>query len=217
MTGPRSLPSRLVGHDKALGTLLASLLAEVSSAAGEPLPEAPARADADPPTGTQPADRLNTAEPQPLTGQHGQTAPKPVWAAHDFRALLFRIGEYRFAMPLVLMRSVASLPEQRTRLPSQPPWHLGLVHYRGRSMVVMDLGQWIGVRARCAAPRYLLVIGDGTRAVVCDQIEDAVLVCPRRVRWRRVSGDRAWLAGFLVQQMCVLLDADALDESIGHG
>ena len=215
MAGPRPLPSRLVEHENALGELLDSLLAEAPSAGGEPLPEA--RADADRPTGAQPEDRLNTAEPQPLTEQHGETAPKPVWAAHDFRALLFRIGEYRFAMPLVLMHSVASLPERRTRLPSQPPWHLGLIHYRERPVVLVDLGLLIGVRARCVAPRYVLVIGDGSRAVVCDQIEDAVLVCPRQVRWHRESADRTWLAGFLAQQMCVLLDAGALDESIGHG
>ncbi|HPE81654.1 MAG TPA: chemotaxis protein CheW [Gammaproteobacteria bacterium] len=200
-------PTRLAEHDAALGSLLESLLAEVP----EYLPAA-----------TEP-ESLNPAGIQPLTGQDtGEPeirAVVPDWAkvAAGFRVLQFRIGEYRFAMPMVLMRSVALLPDRVTALPVQPRWQGGVVRYRGGNLALADLGVLIGVAARCESARYMLVFGDGGQAVVCDDIEDAVLVNTSEVRWRRERQHRAWLLGLLVGQMCVLLDPDVVANGIRHG
>ena len=200
-------PTRLAEHDAALGSLLESLLAEVP----EYLPAA-----------TEP-ESLNPAGIQPLTGQDtGEPeirAVVPDWAkvAAGFRVLQFRIGEYRFAMPMVLMRSVALLPDRVTALPVQPRWQGGVVRYRGGNLALADLGVLIGVAARCESARYMLVFGDGGQAVVCDDIEDAVLVNTGEVRWRRERRHRAWLLGLLVGQMCVLLDPDVVANGIRHG
>lgn len=218
MDGAGTKPTRLVEHDAALSKLLKSLLAGVPGAGDEILEQASTPAGPGESASVQAADTRHTACAQPITESHDNAAPRPpLWATHDFRALLFRVGEYRFAMPLVMMQSVASLPAQRTRLPAPAAWHLGLIRYRQRSVALADLGLLIGVQARCAAARYVLVIGDGSGGVVCDQIDDAVLVRAGEVHWRRPSQDRAWLAGLLTQQMCVLLDVDALWVSIGHG
>lgn len=200
-------PTRLAEHDAALGSLLESLLAEVP----EYLPAA-----------TEP-ESLNPAGIQPLTGQDtGEPeirAVVPDWAkvAAGFRVLQFRIGEYRFAMPMVLMRSVALLPDRVTALPVQPRWQRGVVRYRGGNLALADLGVLIGVAARCESARYMLVFGDGGQAVMCDDIEDAVLVNTSEVRWRRERQHRAWLLGLLVGQMCVLLDPDVVANGIRHG
>ncbi len=203
-------PTRLIEHDGALDSLLAALLAEVPEAASD----APEVATAAQPA--RPAD-LNADPPGPLTERQTESVDRPSWAAQAFRVLLFGIGEFRFALPLIRMRSVALLPDGRVTLPGQPPWHLGVARLRGGPVVMADLGLLVGVEARCSSARYLLVIGDGNVALVCDHIDDAPLISPEQVRWQRGDRGIAWLAGLLSEAMCVLLDADALVAEIRHG
>lgn len=202
----RRRPTSLAEHGAALPGLLESLLAEV------PAVDAVDTAVAAPSPSTLKAD-----DDRPLIDDKAAVDRVPAWAATDFRALLFSIGPLRFAVPLVLMRSIAHLPGQRTQVPGQPVWHLGVVRYRGRSVVVADLGALIGIAAHCNTPRYLLVIGEGGEALVCDRVEDMALVTPDSVRWRRPDGTRAWLAGMLSEQMCALLDPDVLAGAMRHG
>jgi chemotaxis signal transduction protein len=141
----------------------------------------------------------------------------PDWAEGGFRALFFRIGEFRFGMPLVLMRSIFTPSGRLTRVPGQAAWHCGLARHRGETVVVADFGLLLGVTASCAEPRYLLLIGDGQGALACDQLEDALALDPTEVRWTRPGSGPAWLAGFLPQQMCGLLDAEVIGNKIRHG
>ena len=112
---------------------------------------------------------------------------------------------------------LALLPEGRVRLPGQPSWHLGVVRLRSGLVTMADLGLLVGIEARCTAARYLLVIGDGKVALVCDRIEDATLIASGQAHWRRGGTPAAWLAGMLSETLCALLDADALVASIRHG
>ena len=141
----------------------------------------------------------------------------PGWAGDGFRALLFRIGRYHLAVPLVLLCSVLSAPDRLTRVPGRPAWHLGLARYRGRLVTVADLGLLLGLQASCNTPRYLLMIGIGDVAIACDGIEDAVPVDPASVRWPRPGAEKTWWAGLMTAQMCVLVDADPVNDEIRHG
>lgn len=217
----RAKPTRLAEHDAALDSMLAPLLAEVPSdpdaRCEEPAQVKEVTADAEAEVKAENPYPLKGETVRPLCDPGDASDASPAWANTDFRALLFHVGGFRFAIPLVLMRGIAMLPERRTRIPGQPGWHLGVVPYREQSVVVADLGELIGVAARCEAPRYLLVIGDGCQALTCDRIEDAALVRHDAVRWRRSVRPGAWLAGLLVENMCVLLNVDALSEVIRHG
>ena len=115
------------------------------------------------------------------------------------------------------MRSVALLPDRRVQLPGQPRWHRGVARLRGTPVMMVDLGLLVGIDACCSTEGYLLVLGDGNVALVCDCIDDAPLVPAEQVRWHRCGGDRAWLAGLLSEAMCMLLDADAIVAEIRHG
>lgn len=205
---PRRTP--LVGHDAALSSLLSALLAEIPGPAGEAAEQAATRDQRRPPG-------LKAGRHKPLDDRAVDLPARPSWAASAFRVLLFGIGGYRFALPLIRMRSVALLPEDRVRLPGQPSWHLGVTRLRGGQVLMVDLGLLVGIEARCSAARYLLVVGDGNVALVCDRIDDAALVRPEQVRWRRRGGGGAWLAGLLSEAMCVLLDADAIAAKVRHG
>ncbi len=234
MKDERTRPTRLVEHDAALGNLLESLLAEVPEH-GRETPSAPPAADPDtklePSEPLEPAPHevadspppktsLNPASDAPLTNdESGETqhhGEMPAWAREPFRVLLFRIGELRFAIPLILMCSVTRIPDRLTQVPAQPAWHRGVARYREESVVVADLGLLLGLRTACPDPAYLLVIGDGREAIACDAVEEAVVVTADQVRWRRAAG-QPWLSGLLVDHMCGLLDAEVIGRRIRHG
>ena len=229
MKDERTQPMRLIEHDAALGNLLESLLADVPEyeRAAPPAPPAEVKSpEPSEPTPQKVADptpsktSLNPASDGPLTNDEpGETQNRnevPAWAQEPFRVLLFRIGELRFAVPLILMCSVTRIPDRLTRVPAQPPWHLGVARYRDESVVVADLGLLLGLRAPCPDPAYLLVIGDGCEAIACDTVEEAVVVTADDVRWRRAAG-QPWLSGLLVDHMCGLLDAEVIGRRIRHG
>ena len=228
-------PSRLAEHDSALGNLLESLLADVPEFKHEvstpvPPPAVPAEKQVTLEVLDKPSETTTTAVPvktplnpreeAPLTndepGGFEEHTEVPEWAREPFRVLLFRVGELRFAMPLILMRSVTPMPDRLTHVPGQPAWHLGVARYRDESVVVADVGSLLGVKAACVKPSHLLVIGDGREAISCDGVEEAIAITADDVRWRHLSG-QPWLRGLLVDQMCGLLDAEVIGRKIRHG
>ena len=209
MSKETGMPTRLVEHDSALGLLLEDLLLDAT--------EPTVKAVVDPAA-------LNSASVEPLTRQEGGDDAdeavgtlRPSWAMQPFRVLLFRVGQQRFAMPLVLMSSVALMPRRLHVLPSGPDWELGVARMHDVSVVIADLGGLLDIHAPCEAPRYLLLVGEGRAAISCDQLEDAVLVDADRVRWPKGGRVQPWLAGLLTRQMCVLIDPLVVEESIRHG
>jgi purine-binding chemotaxis protein CheW len=222
MVDEKPVSAQLLAHEEALHSLLDSLLAEVGDEAAE-TQSGPRRDDL--PCATK--SMLNSQVSAPLTDQGADTAATasddggcrepPAWAGQRFRALAFRIGEQRFAMPLVLMARVALMPDRLNRMPAQPDWHLGVARLNGVPVVVAELGRLFDAEFRCANPRYLLMVGDGRTAVICDLIEDPLTVESDQVRWRAPKGHREWMAGVLIQELCMLLDPVAIDSAIRHG
>lgn len=205
MDGDKTLPTRLVEHDSALDLLLDDLLVEATESTSAGAAEAPP---------------LNSDVEAPLTGVtdgEAATTVRPSWALQPFRVLLFRVGGQRFAMPLVLLSSVALMPKRLHAMPSGPDWELGVARLRNLSVVIADLGALLGITATCEAPRYLLLVGEGRAAVACDQFEDTVLVETDQVRWPRGARIQPWLAGLLTSQMCALIDPLAVEQTIRHG
>ncbi|WP_078118950.1 chemotaxis protein CheW [Thiosocius teredinicola] len=224
MTLMRPPATPTVEQDAALSNLLESLLAEVPPAnADVPAPPAAQPRVAPPVVETPPVDApaptLNEPTEQPLTKETQAEPPAdseiPAWVGGGFRTLLFRIGEFRFGVPLVLMHSVCPYPDDVTRVPGQPHWHRGVFRYRDASTVVADLGGVIGVAAAADDPKYLLVLGEGRKAIAIDAIVDTLVLHADQVRWHKAAG-REWLLGLLPDQMCGLLDANALSSGIRH-
>jgi len=206
---PPSPRSRLAEQDVALARLLEDLLGELP---GDASPKPPSAAL--PPT----SGRLNESAEPPLQGESSAEPVgrgMPAWAGVDFRALLFRVGEYRFAMPLVALHSVAAMGRRPTVLPRQPDWQIGVIRYRDRAVRVADLLALLGLAASGTTPRYLLVLGGGQAAVACEQIDEAIDVSRDAVRWRAPGDSRRWLVGFLVDSLSAVLDPSAIEREIG--
>jgi chemotaxis signal transduction protein len=137
--------------------------------------------------------------------------------ASAFQVLSFRIGDRRFAVPLLALHSVVRLEQRPRLLPGQGAWQIGCLRYRDQTVVVIDLARLLGLAGADGPPRYLLVLDGGRLALACDALGEVDRVEPAAVRWRRPGAAVQWLAGVVVGSLCLLLDAAAIEREFGHG
>lgn len=227
--------------DSALDNLLETLLAEVPSAdavAPQPVAEAPADVSAPAPVDTVPEpevsdpvpaqdDVLNESEVSPIqdsTAQEEQAEQAaeietPAWVEHQFKALVVKVGGQRVAVPLICLNSIARLngDDGLTPMPGQPAWHRGVMKYRDAKVVVVDPAALLPLNAGETQSEFLLVIGEGHYGLCCDAIEEPAAINADSVRWRQQGDRREWMLGMLNEQMCVLLDVDAIAGALAQG
>lgn len=217
-------PTELAEPDQAIEQLLETLLAEVPDhVAVQPQPKEQKSVVVEAPVETP----LNLEPPAPITEQEAEQAsepePEPVartlrpeWAQGDLKILLFRIGDQRMGVPLVCLNSIAKLDQlgRPMALPAQPAWHRGVLDYRGSKLVLADLVEFLKFRSSEPDPEFLLVIGNDGYGLVCDAIEEPVSVPADELNWRDPRDSRHWMLGMMPQQMCVLIDPDAIADGL---
>ena len=141
----------------------------------------------------------------------------PAWGKTEFTALIVKAGGLKFAVPLVLLDSIAPFPEKRVRIPGQPDWHLGVSTHRGQKMVVVDIHKLLGFTEHIKeidSEGYVLVVGEGGFGLHCDSIGNPVKLQTDSVKWSLEENDREWMAGVLPEEMCALLDIDGVIASM---
>lgn len=179
--------------------------------------------------GTAPADpvvhdgELNNDGKLPLN-QHreckvyglDQAAPRA--PASRFAAVIVSVGRYRFALPLNMLDSVAQVEGRVSPLAGQAGWHRGLVQHRGGTLNLVDLAALLGLEDGAVAgrPDHMLVLPGGRVAILCDGPPESLTLSGDDIRWCRPGIKRPWLAAMLPQQMCVLMDVEAVSALIGH-
>ena len=108
-------------------------------------------------------------------------------AADQHRVLLARIGEERFAFPLVDLLEAVDAPEV-TPLVLAPNGVVGQCVHRGRLLAVFDGGALVGVPRTGGAGALLVVSGaEPGFGLWVDDVEDMVFA-PRRA-WRALPTD----------------------------
>jgi purine-binding chemotaxis protein CheW len=146
----------------------------------------------------------------------------PEWADEPFQSLIFRVQGITLAVPLMSLDGILKWEEDAVSMPWQPEWHLGVLPYRDRQMVVIDSVQLLMPEESVENPvsrergSHILVIGDGRWGLACDSLARPVLLHRDDVQWGGQNPDRAWAAGTLIERLCVLLDIDAVEEIIRH-
>lgn len=209
--------TRLAEHDEAIASLLETLLSEV--------PEHPATAlppDVHPVVGKP----LNNAVELPLIEEVvaedsvvsavPARPDEPAWAVDGSKLLIVEMDDVRIAVPLVQLNGIVVMPEGTTPMPGQPAWHQGITTHRGENMVVIDLAGLLAIKAVCSQPKYLLAIGDGRYGLACAALGQPVALSSDAVKWRHPDDERAWYAGMLREQMCVIVDVDGILKKIRH-
>lgn len=139
----------------------------------------------------------------------------PDWAVEPFQCLLFRIRGMTLAVPLVALRGIVEWQQELTQLPGQPRWHMGLMLHRQQQVKVVDTACLLMPERLEAGdtPRkgsHLLLIGDGSWGLACDALLKPQVLNSDQVRWQGRPARRPWIAGTLVEQLCVLLDLEGL-------
>ncbi len=216
----------LVEQQHALDAYLDSLLAEATEPEPAPAPEAPpvalqvvepASAEADE-IGT-PVVEAPAVAPPPAPEQARQSEPRPEWAEGRFQCLIFRVLGLKLAVPLARLNGILPWDEDLTRMPGHAPHFLGLMKAHGETVQVVDTARIvmpadrqppaIGEQER-PLPSHVILVGQRRWGLACDGLSDTITLEPDEVHWRSRRGKRPWLAGTVIEQMCALLDVDAL-------
>ena len=148
--------------------------------------------------------------------------PQPViphWAKERFQCLLFEVNGLHLAVPLSELDSIAGSQDiSTTHLMGQPEWHRGILKHRGHKVGVVDVarlvmpGKLSPVKKQTVSPSHVLIIGEGKWGLMCDKLLSPITVEPTDIHWSCRHENRAWMAGTLPDQLCIILDLDVLLE-----
>jgi len=145
---------------------------------------------------------------------------RPQWAQDRFDCLFFVVAGLTMAVPLVSLGAIYRLDGELTPLVGRASWFMGLYRQGERSVQVVDTAQWVmpdrwspDVRMNY---RFVIRLGDDNWAVAADSVKQLINLRPDQVKWRTDRSKRPWLAGTVVEHMCVLLDVDRLSEMLSQ-
>jgi purine-binding chemotaxis protein CheW len=183
--------------------------------------EVPADVEAVP---AMPAEKTPAVE-QSGPAKTGSVDGVPDWATTRFQALLFDVAGLTLAVPLIKLKGVVPNEAGLTPMPGHSALFLGIVPYQGIRAKVVDTARFILPQDHSAqldadaAERsaHLVMIDEGRWALACDSIGEVIDLETKDVKWRGANGKRAWLAGTVIEQMCALLDIDALTDELVNG
>ncbi|MET0064945.1 MAG: chemotaxis protein CheW [Candidatus Thiodiazotropha sp.] len=235
----RDIKTRLDEPDDALKSYLDTLLSEIDTppVSKSRTKAAPSRSEAKRETAVepplmeplQPVAKAKVKEPIPdadiqikeQAEPELQDAPEPdrseqapQWAEQPFQVLLFKVHGITMGIPLNALMGILKYPGQAKQLPGQPGWSLGVVLNREDKVVVIDTARLLMPERvdpeQANAPRHLLLIGQGDRALAVDAICETRQMEKEQIRWRRGAQTRPWYAGIIIQELSVLLDVDGV-------
>ncbi|MEO5343756.1 MAG: chemotaxis protein CheW [Gammaproteobacteria bacterium SHHR-1] len=145
------------------------------------------------------------------------STPLPAYAEQPFQCLLFRASGNDFAIPLVTLHSIVKQTRAPATLPGQPAWHAGLLLHRQQRIGLVDLGVLLtGAPATGPSP-FVVILGEGRFGLLCTEIFRPQTINPDQVKWRQQRRDRPWMMGTLREQLCPLIDTQALLDRLETG
>ncbi len=150
--------------------------------------------------------------------------PQPViphWAKERFQCLLFDINGLHLAVPLSELDSIAGKQKMSTtHLLGQPEWHRGILEHRGHKIGVIDVARLVmpeklaSLKEQTVTPNHVLILGSSKWGLMCDKLLSPITVEPSDIHWSCRHENRAWMAGTLPDQLCIILDLDVLQMMI---
>jgi purine-binding chemotaxis protein CheW len=156
------------------------------------------------------------AEPEQAEPESASVIPP--WGQSRFQCLTFSVGDFSFAAPLEKLNGIIEWPEHLTALPGHAPWFLGLCRNRGQNVQVIDLAAVLQCgqsdSETTGHTRYIMLVDEGRLGFVSDTVANMLTLEPQDVKWRADPNQRALVTGTVVDQMCSILDVDALIEYI---
>ncbi|ABZ76038.1 CheW protein [Shewanella halifaxensis HAW-EB4] len=140
----------------------------------------------------------------------------------EFQVLFFKVAGLTLAVPLVSLGGIVGL-EKITRLMGRPQWYMGVQQYRETQLNVVDTCAWVMPEkydeklVKKVNYQYVVVLEDSHWGLGCESLIDAITIKKSEVNWRSQAGKRPWLAGVVKEQMCGILNVEALVQMLGSG
>ncbi|NLC10078.1 MAG: chemotaxis protein CheW [Gammaproteobacteria bacterium] len=144
---------------------------------------------------------------------------KPAWSQQPFECLLFDVAGLTLAVPLICLGSIYQLSEDDiTPIFAQPEWFVGIMSTPAGNLKVLDTARWVMPERYNPELRkdfsFVISIDGHEWGLAVNQVRNSILLRPDEVKWRLKRGQRAWLAGTVIEHMCALLDVEALAKLI---
>ncbi len=140
------------------------------------------------------------------------------WRESPFQALLFDVQGLKLALPLHELNGIFSYPETKLpKLPGKPAWYIGLYQHQEYRAQVVDTAHIVmpeGFQHAQLPPEYIILIDDHKWGLACNNILEITTLSPDDVKWRKQLGNRPWLAGTVLNQMCSILNVSMLAKQL---
>ena len=151
-------------------------------------------------------EQPDTAVPPPV-----ENTALPEYFDRPFQCLLFKAAGSDFAVPLVSLSGIIKWDGKAGKLPGQPAWHRGVMSYRDGKMALVDLSSLLKMeKASESKSGFILTIDNGRFGLICDAVYRPLTLEKEQVKWRPKRVDRRWMLGTLREQLCPLVDMEAL-------
>ena len=171
-----------------------------------------------------PAQQVNavTTGLQPEQGQLITTQTLLDQLEEEFQVLFFNVAGLTLAVPLVSLGGIVNL-DKVTRLMGRPDWYMGVQQYREAQLNIVDTCAWVMPEkydeqlAQKVNYQYVVVLKDSGWGLGCESLVDTITIKKSEINWRSQAGKRPWLAGVVKEQMCGILNVDALVQMLSSG
>ena len=143
---------------------------------------------------------------------------RPDWSERRFECLLFSVAGLKLAVPLISLGAIYKIEKDFTPLVGRASWFMGLYHHLERNVRVVDTAQWV-MPERCTQQvrsnyKFIIRLGSSDWGMACDAVHQSIQLYPDQVKWRSERTKRVWLYGTVIEHMCALIDADALNSML---
>lgn len=146
----------------------------------------------------------------------------PEWAQSRFQCLMFSVAGLKIAAPLEKLNGIIEWPARITLIPGRAPWFLGLYRNRDTNVQIMDLARILQLdhaaeATASARAKYIMLIDEGRIGLASDSVANMLTLEPEAVKWNAITPTtRRIVAGTVVEQMCAVLDIEALISHINR-
>lgn len=143
------------------------------------------------------------------------------WSDAPFECLLFDVAGLTLAVPLAALGTIHSFePSELTPLFAQPDWFIGILPVQSGNLKVLETARWVMPERYTASMRdnlkFVISINGFDWGLAVHQVRHSIRLEPHQVKWRTQRGQRAWLAGTVIEHMCALLDVEVLAKLISE-
>jgi len=159
---------------------------------------------------------------QVMSADDGRVPILPEWGIQPFQAMVFKLGALSLAIPMNALAGVIEWKQGQLDTSASKGLYLGLYPHMDRQIRVVDTAQLVfadsafDVSSGDAEQRLsrIILMNNEDLGLAVDSVHEVITIQPTRVNWRSVRTRRQWLAGTMLDDMIVVLDAQSATKII---